>query len=243
MEGRAPRIKTGGAGLVAEGVAQLGTVHGAVAVFVHDMLHGAALGLRAVLLLLGGPAEHQHHRWEHIVRQVQQTALGVAVFHDIADVARADAKAFGGHHGVLGGNGGVGDSQHQIAHARRAGRAARFLVGVVPLAAVGAEHQHQRGLGNERLMVAAVGQRGLQGRVGDVQNGVQLLAARRGGLRGSFQNGLLHSDRDGFFFKHPHRLAGIQALQDGIGFGHGEYLLKLPQSRLTPCQLPQGGSL
>ena len=23
----------------------------------------------------------------------------------------------------------------------------------------------------------------------------------------------------------------------------GEYLLKLPQSRLTPCQLPQGGSL
>ena len=243
MEGRAPRIKTGGAGLVAEGVAQLGTVHGAVAVFVHDMLHGAALGLRAVLLLLGGPAEHQHHRWEHIVRQMEQGTLGVAVLHDIADVARADAKALGGHNGILGGDGGIGDGQHQITHARRAGRAACLFVGIVPLAAVGAEHQHQRGLGNEGLMVAAVGQRGLQGRVGDVQNGVQLLAARRGGLRGSFQNGLLHSGRDGFFFKHPHRLAGIQALQDGIGFGHGEYLLKLPQSRLTPCQLPQGGGL
>ena len=92
----------------------------------HDVLHGAALGLYAVFLLLGGPAEHQHHRREHIIRQVQQAALGFAVFHDIPDVARADAKAFGGDYGVLGGNGGVRDRQHQIAHTRGAGRAANF---------------------------------------------------------------------------------------------------------------------
>ena len=132
------------------------------------MLHGAALGLYAVLLLLGGPAEHQHHRREHIVRQVQQTALGVAVLHDIPNVARADAKAFGGDYGVLGGNGGIGDCQHQIAHTRSAGRAAGFQVGVVPLFAVGAEHQHQRCFGNKGLVVAAFGQRFLQRRVGDV---------------------------------------------------------------------------
>ena len=90
------------------------------------MLHGAALGLYAVLLLLGGPAEYQHHRREHIIRQVQQTALGVAVLHDIPDVARADAKTLGGDYGVLGGNGGIGDCQHQIAHTRGAGRTADF---------------------------------------------------------------------------------------------------------------------
>ena len=92
----------------------------------HDVLHGAALGLYAVFLLLGGPAEHQHYRREHIVRQVQQAALGVAVLHNVPDVARADAKAFGGNNGVLGGNGGVRDRQHQIAHTRGAGRAANF---------------------------------------------------------------------------------------------------------------------
>ena len=100
--------------------------------------------------------------------------------------------------------------------------AAGLPVGVVPLFAVGTEHQHQGCLGNKGLVVAAVGQGVFQGLVGDIQNGVQLLAARRGGLRGSFQNGLLHLGRDGFFFKHPHGLAGIEALQDLV---HWKFLL------------------
>ena len=40
--------------------------------------------------------------------------------------------------------------------------------GVVPLLAVGAEKEHQRGLGDEGLVVAGVGQRVLDGLVGNV---------------------------------------------------------------------------
>ena len=82
------------------------------------------------------------------------------------------------------------------------------MVGIQPAAAVGQKHQHQRCLGNERLMVAQVGQRGLQRGVGDVQNCVQLLVARRGGLKRRVQDGRALLGGDGLVREHPHAFAG-----------------------------------
>ena len=114
---------------------------------------------------------------------MQRVPHGLDVLDDVANVAAADAHRFSGDDGVLRGDAGVGHSQHQIAHAGLAHVLnARRMVGVQPAAAVGQEHQYQRRFGDERLVVAQVRQRGFQRRVGDIQNRVQLLVARRGCL-------------------------------------------------------------
>ena len=155
----------------------------AVGVLADDGGLGKAGGLGAALLLFGRAAKHQHTGGHHKIRQVQRVPHGLDVLDDVANVAAADAHRFRGDDGVLRGDAGVGHSQHQIA---RAGLAhvldACRMVGVQPAAAVGQEHQYQRRFGDERLVVAQVRQRGFQRRVGDIQNRVQLLVARRGCL-------------------------------------------------------------
>lgn len=212
------RLAVGG-GAGGEVGAQL--VGGAVAVGVlaDDGGLGKAGRLGAALLLFGRAAKHQHTGGHHKIRQVQRVPHGLDVLDDVANVAAADAHRFSGDGGVLRGDAGVGHSQHQIA---RAGLAhvldARRMVGVQPAAAVGQEHQHQRRPGNERLVVAQVGQRGLQRRVGDVQDRVQLLVARRRCLERRVQDGRPLVRRDGVGGEYPHAFAGGEGGEDSVVF-------------------------
>lgn len=196
-------------------------VGGAVRVHIlaDDGLLGKAGGLGAALLLLRGAAKHQHTGGHNVLRQVQGVAHGLSILEDIAYVAAADAQRLGGDHGVLGGNAGVGHGQHQVPCPGLAGvRDARGVVGVEPAAAVGQEHQHQRCPGNERLVVAQVGQRGLQRRVGDVQDRVQLLVARRRCLERRVQDGRPLVRRDGVSGEYPHAFAGGEGGEDSVVF-------------------------
>lgn len=81
--------------------------HRAIAVFMHDVAKRRALRLFALFLLLCRVAEDEHRRREHIRRQAQQRAVLLAVFHDITDIARADAKALRCDDGVLRGDYGI----------------------------------------------------------------------------------------------------------------------------------------
>ena len=181
----------------------------AVGGLTHNGLLGKAGWLGAALLLLGRAAKHQHTGGHNVLRQAQGLAHGLGVFNHVPDIAAADAQALGGGHGVLRGDAGVRHGQHQIAVAglariRHTGR----MVDIQPAAAVGQKHQHQRCLGNERLMVAQVGQCGLQRGVGDVQNCVQLLVARCGGLKRRVQDGRALLGGDGLVREHTDAFAG-----------------------------------
>lgn len=133
-----------------------------------DVLQGAAAGLFPLLLLLCGVAKHQQGGGHHVLRQAEQGPVGLHLLQNVADVAGADAQAPCGGDGVLGGDIGVGQGQPQVARPGAAGGTAPGGKGVVPLLAVGAEKEHQRGLGDEGLVVAGVGQRVLDGLVGNV---------------------------------------------------------------------------
>ena len=139
---------------------------------------------------------------------MQRVAHGLGVLDDVADVAAADAHALGGHDGILRRDAGVSHRQQQIA---RTGRAHILntcgVVGVQPAAAVGQKHQHQRCLRDERLVVAQVGQCRLQRRVGDVQDRVQLLVARRRRLKRRMQNRRPLVGGDGLVREYPHTFA------------------------------------
>ena len=88
--------------------------------------------------------------------------------------------------------------------------------GVVPLLAVGAENQHHGCPGDEGLVVAGVGQGVLEGLVGDVQDGVELLVAGGGGGTGRLQYGPLHLRRHGGVGKGPDGLAGVELRENLI---------------------------
>ena len=137
----------------------------------------------AGLLLVRRAAKYQHAGRDHVLWQVQGFPHLLGVLDDIADVAAADAQAFRRHHGILRRDAGIGHGQQQVSCTGDSYILdARCLIGLQPTAAIGQKHQHQRCLGNERLVVAQIGQAGFQRRVGDVQNRVQLLVARRGCL-------------------------------------------------------------
>ena len=171
----------GGAG--SEVGAQLGVGAVAVGIFANDGVLFKPRGLGAGLLLVGRATKNQHAGRDDIFRQMQRFAHLLGIFDHIADVATADAQAFGGDHGVLRRNAGVGQRQQQVARAGRAGvRNTGGVVGAQPAAAIGQKHQHQRRFGNERLVVAQVGHAGFQRRVSNIQDRVQLLVARRGCL-------------------------------------------------------------
>lgn len=157
-----------GSGVVGQHSLQLGRLHAAVGVLVDDVLQGAAAGLFPLLLLLRGVAKHQQGGGHHVLRQAEQGPVGLHLLQNVADVAGADAQAPCGGDGVLGGDIGVGQGQPQVARPGAAGGTAPGGKGVVPLLAVGAEKEHQRGLGDEGLVVAGVGQRVLDGLVGNV---------------------------------------------------------------------------
>lgn len=196
------------------------------------MAHVAALWLGALLLLAGGTAKHQHHRRKHVLRQVQQRTLPLTVLHHIADVARADAQTLRRHHRVLRRDGRIGDRQHQVAHAGTAGCAVHIRKGIQPLLAVGAEDQHHGRSGDKGLVVAGFHQRLPDGRVGDVQNGVQLLVPRSGCLCGGLQNQPLLLRCDGALLKGSHGLAPVELPDDLV------HCVCLPFYRLYSTILP-----
>lgn len=167
---------------------QLGCIHFPVAIFMDNMVYGSPDRLAARFLLLGGEAEDKHAAGENVFGQIQQLSLGFAVFHNIADVAGADAQAFCGNHRVLGGNGGIGNCQQKITCTGIPGLAAGGPEGIVPLFAVSTEYKNHFSGGNERLIVAGLYQLILDGLVSYIQNGVQLLVAGGGRLAGSLQN-------------------------------------------------------
>ena len=92
----------------------------------------------------------------------------------------------------MGGNVGVADGQQQVTHAGLPRVAVGVAVGVIPFFAVGQKHQNHGGLGDKGLIVTGDGKGVLELRVRDVQNGVQLLIARRRGLYRGFQNSGLY---------------------------------------------------
>ena len=177
---------------------------------------GPAAGLLPALLLGGGVAEHHHGGGEHIVRQVEQLPVGLALLHHVPDVAGADAQAPGSGNGVLGGDVGIGAGQQQVSHPRLPGLAAASVKGVVPLLTVGAENQHQRRLGDKGLVVTGLRQGIFQLLIGNVQNGVQLLVARCGGGAGGLQDGPLVVGGNGLFQIGPHRFAVPKLMQNVI---------------------------
>ena len=135
--------------------------------------------------------KHQHGSRNDIFRQAQQGAVLFTVFQNIPNIARANAQALRSRHGVLRRNAGVRHGKQKVARAGPARRTAAGLIGVQPFLTVCTEDQHHRRLGNKGLMVARFTQGLLQGAVGNIQNGVKLLVARRGRLKGCTQNGLL----------------------------------------------------
>ena len=137
----------------------------------------------------------------------------LTIFQNIPDIAGADAQAFRRHHGVLGGDDGIGHSQQQVPRPRGAGSAAGVLVGVVPLLAVGTEDQHQGGLGNKGLVIAGDSQGLLQRLAGDIKDGVKLLVPRGGGLAGGLQNQAFFLRGDGILPVGTDRFAPKQLLQ------------------------------
>ena len=142
--------------------------------------------------------------------------MPLRVLQDVPDVAGAQPQAPGGGDGVLGGDVGVGQGQPQIPRPRLPGRAAPGGKCVVPLLAVGAENQHHGRPGDEGLVVAGVGQGVLEGLVGDIQDGVELLVAGGGGGAGRLQHGPLHLRRHGGVGKGPDGLAGVELRENLI---------------------------
>ena len=171
-------------------------------------------------------------------RQRQRGAHRFGVFQHIADIAAADAQAFGRRHGVLRGDAGVGHSQQQVAGAGVARGGARGAVGARPAAAVGQKDQAQRRGGDHRLVVAQVGQLRAQRRVGDVQNRVQLLAACRRRVERGVQNGRALLRRDRLVREHAHRPPRGELVQHFVTDGHGETSLFSVQSPLFGARSP-----
>lgn len=195
---------------------QLGCIHFPVAIFMDNMVQGRPDRLATRFLLLGGEAEDKHAAGENVFGKMQKLPLLFVVFHDVADIAGADAQAFRGNHGVLGGNGGIGNCQQQVAYTGIPGLAAGGPKGIIPLFAVSTEYKNHFSGSNERLIVAGLYQLILDGLVGYVQNGVQLLVAGGGRLAGSLQNQRfffrgnfpVSEDTDGF--------AVVQGLDDRV---------------------------
>jgi len=181
--------------------------------------HGDPLGLLGGVPVLGIP-HHQHGGGEDVLGQVEQGLVGFPLFHDVADVAGGQAQAVGGGDGVLGGDVGVAHRQEEVPHAGLAGGAVGLQKAVVPLFAVGAENQYQRGGGDEGLVVAGVGQLGLESRVGDVQDGVELLAAGGGGGAGGGEDGGLMGGGDGLVQEGADGFPGVELLKGLVHRGH-----------------------
>ena len=89
-------------------------------------------------------------------------------------------------------------------------------VGTNPPAAVRQKHQAEFRLGNEGLVVAQIRQPRLLGGVGDVQNRVELLVARRGRLEGCFQNGGPLPGGHRLVGEDPNTFAGVQRPENFI---------------------------
>ncbi len=139
-----------------------------------------------------------------------------AIFHNIADVARAYAQALRGDHGVLRGDQRVVHSEQQIARARLARRAVRVGKRVVPFLAIGAENERHLRAGDKGLVVASFGQARAQGGIRDVQNRIQLLIARRGRHGGGAQNRRFVLRGNLPFLKGAHGFARVQLTQSFV---------------------------
>jgi hypothetical protein len=79
-------------------------VQSLVLVFEQDELFIEASGLLPFLLLHSGIAEAQQANREYIFRQVEQLAMNLVVFHDVADVTGTKTQRFGCDDGCLGGD-------------------------------------------------------------------------------------------------------------------------------------------
>ena len=144
---------------------------------------------------------------------MQRRPHGLGVFQHVADVTAANAQAFRRRHGVLRRNAGVGGGQQQVPGAGVPGRGARHAVGLQPAAAVRQKDQAERRRRNHGLMVAQIRHPAAQRGVGDVQNGVQLLVARRGRHEGGVHNGAPLLRRDRLVGEHPDTFSRLQLAQ------------------------------
>ena len=145
-------------GVEGEHIRELLVRHRMVGIFMDEICFVDSLRFFPGLLLFGGIAEDQKGSREYIPGKLQQVAHLFAVFHNIADVAGADPKAFGRGDRILRGDQRVIDCQQKIPGTRPAGAASGSSEGVVPFFTVRAEGQHQVGFRYKGLVVAEVGQ-------------------------------------------------------------------------------------
>ena len=89
-----------------------------VLVFENDEFLLEARRLFPLLLLAGGIAETQQADGEDVFRQVEQIAVDLVVFHDVADVTGAQPQQLGREHRRLRGDQGVAAGQEQVAFLR-----------------------------------------------------------------------------------------------------------------------------
>ena len=159
---------------------------------------------------------------------MQQLAMSFAVFHNVANVARADPETFGGNYRILGGNGGIRDCQSQIAHTGIPGLTAGRQEGIVPLFAVGTEDQHHFCSGNKGLIVTGFYKHVLNSLIGDINDGIQLLISCSGGLGGRPQDQILFFGSDFPVCKDADGFTVEQRLNGGIhGFSSLSFFFAL----------------
>ncbi len=228
---------------------QLRLAQPAVTVLVDDVFRRKALRLRAGLLLRSGVTKAHQADGKDVTRQVKKLAVDLVILHDVTNVAAPQPQRLRCHHRGLRGDQRIAARQEQIPLTRVAAfltqpgaqpiHPARGIV-ILPALVIRQEQQHQRGFGNERLIIAGHRQPGLERRILHLNDCVQHLVASGWRAQRCLQNLILHAGADGLIGIIAHRFAPHQQRHRRISrlVCHGS-----PQVGLKRHHSPRAGIL
>ena len=203
----------------------------------HQIGNGKARGLLPLALLLRRHADDDHAHRLDVRRQAEDVPLLVAALQNVADIARAVAQRVRRNHAALRRDRCIQHREQEVALARPAQRRVQLerAEQVEPALVVRAEHQHQRRLRDERLIVAGDGQPLLLLRVGHADRRPQRHVARRGRLHRRLE------DRLHVLLRHLFGLIGAHAL--ALHQLPDRLIHRFHPLRLSPAQsCPQGSA-